>query len=127
MEKICSPAAQETYPIPHNQLHPTSLQSPAQPIETYLYKFDTRRDFLTKQAIERICKDWKPKETLFSTTGTTSMVPATTHQETSTSDETSTEEEEKKTFQEQLRVQRRKQRHLRLRILNLLKQLKTST
>nr|UGV34316.1 MAG: ORF1 [TTV-like mini virus] len=127
MDTITDPTEQPIYPVPNNMHETNSLQSPTTAPETFLWTFDQRRDFLTKQAIERISKDWKPKETLFSTTGTTSMVPATTHQETSTSEETSTEEEEKKTFQEQLRVQRRKQRHLRLRILKLLKQLKTST
>ena len=78
---------------------------------------------LQNKLYKRISKDWTPKENIFSTAGTSTMVPRTTTQETSASEETSTEEEEKKTFQEQLRVQRRKQRNLRLRILRLLKNL----
>lgn len=123
MDTITDPTEQPIYPIPNNMHETNSLQSPTTAPESFLWTFDQRRDYITKQALKRICKDWTPKETIFSTAGTSTMVPRTTTQETSASEETSTEEEEKKTFQEQLRVQRRKQRNLRLRILRLLKNL----
>ena len=63
--KICSPAAQPTYPIPDPKHETTSLQNPTQPIQTYLYNFDERRGLLTEKAAKRMRKDYRTEKDAF--------------------------------------------------------------
>ena len=58
MDKITDPGKQPTFPIPTNIADPNSLQSPAEPIETFLYTFDERRGQITSTAADRITKDY---------------------------------------------------------------------
>lgn len=121
MEKICDPSDQPIYPIPNNELRTNSLQNPETPPEYFLYNFDQRQGQITEKAAQRMLTDWPTKESTFSTTGTKLLLQGTTHERVSTSDETSSSEEEETTLQEQLNIQRRKQRKLKLKILQLLK------
>nr|UGV34148.1 MAG: ORF1 [TTV-like mini virus] len=127
MDKITDPSKQPIYPIPTNIADPNSLQSPTEPIESYLYEFDERRGQITKTAAERISKDYKPTKTLFTDSETSgSDVPVLqTFQEIQDSSE---EEETKETslFQ-QLLKQRNKQQLIRQRIQRLLKEIQHTT
>ncbi len=120
MEKICSPAAQPTYPIPNSKHATTSLQSPTTPIQTYLYSFDERRGLLTEKAAKRIKKDYETQKTIMPFTKATSTDLPPPRQETQTSDSETSEEEEE--IHLQLQQLRRKQKRLKQRILNLLTQ-----
>nr|UGV38414.1 MAG: ORF1 [TTV-like mini virus] len=123
MDKITNPSLQPTYPIPTNIADPNSLQSPREPIETFLYCFDERRGQITETAAQRITKDIKPTKTLFTdsiTTGTDVPV-LQTFQETQDSEEE--EETKEATLFQQLQQQRIKQHNIRRRIQQLLTQL----
>nr|UGV35158.1 MAG: ORF1 [TTV-like mini virus] len=126
MDSITDPTEQATFPVPTNMLETNSLQSPEQPIETYLYSFDERHQQITKTAAQRILKDFKPSTTLFTdptTTGT--EVPLLQKIQTQETDsETETQEE---TLLEQLIKQRRQQLRIKQRINQLIKQLTTTT
>nr|UGV36004.1 MAG: ORF1 [TTV-like mini virus] len=121
MDNVCDPTKQPKYPTPSNLLSTTLLQNPETPIEYYLSSFDQRRDTITRTAAKRLKKDTAAKEHLFSSTGqTTTEVPLRLEQATS-SEETSEEEKDPETLQFNIKQQRRKQRNLRKRILELLK------
>lgn len=126
MDSITDPSEQTTYPVPTNIIDQHSLQSPEQPIETYLYSFDERHQQITKTAAQRILKDFKPTTPLFTdptTTGT--QVPLLKKIETQETDsETETEET---TLLEQLIQQRKQQLRIQQRIKQLIKQLTTTT
>lgn len=119
-EKITNPSAQPTYATPTNILEQHSLQSPEEPIETFLYQFDWRRGQITETAAKRITQDHSLRKHLFSDTETTgTAVPL---QQTHEKDLLSSEEEEtqKETLFQQLLNQRLKQKQLRLRIKQLM-------
>lgn len=124
MDKITDPSKQPTYPIPTNIADPNSLQSPREPIETFLYSFDERRGQITETAAQRITKDIKPTKTLFTDSITTGAdVPVLqTFQKISDSEEE--EETQEATLFQQLQQQRDKQQRIRRRIQQLLIQLK---
>ncbi|AXQ66068.1 MAG: hypothetical protein [Anelloviridae sp.] len=122
-EKVTDPTTQPTFVTPNNILNTNSLQSPDEPIETFLYQFDWRRDQITQSAAQRITKDHRTKTTLFTDAERSATeVPTLQTQE---KELLSSEEEEtkKETLFEQLQHQRLKQRELRLRIKQLLNQL----
>lgn len=124
-EKITDPTQQPTFVTPNNILNTNSLQSPEEPIETFLYQFDWRRDQITQSAAERITKDYRTKTPLFTDAASSSTeVPAiqTQEKELMSSEEEETEEE---TLFEQLQRQRLKQKDLRHRIRLLLSKLQT--
>nr|UGV39147.1 MAG: ORF1 [TTV-like mini virus] len=119
MDEVCDPLTRSTYPTPSNFLSPTLLQNPETPIEYYLSSFDERRGMLTKKAADRI-KTYKDiTEPMFDITGQTSTTVPIRTRETS-SDETSEEEKDQETLQLDIRHQRRKQKKLRKRLLELL-------
>nr|UGV34150.1 MAG: ORF1 [TTV-like mini virus] len=123
VEKVKDPANQPTYVTPTNIIDTNSLQSPEEPIETFLYQFDWRRHQITETAAQRILKDYPTKKHLFTDAGSSATeVPfiQTYKEELQTSEE---EETEKETLFEQLQRQRLKQKDLRLRIKHLLAQL----
>lgn len=123
VEKVADPSKQPTYVTPSNILDTNSLQSPEQPIESFLYQFDWRRDQITETAAKRITKDFSTEKSLF-TDATTSGTQVPLHQ-THEKDLLSSEEEENKTetLIEQLIRHRNKQKQLRLRIKQLIQQL----
>ena len=121
MSTMEDPTEKPVYPIPNNIIAPTSFQNPTDLPETFLYSFDERRGHLTKQATERITKDWKTKEMPLFSTGPR-FSEQTEVQKTQT---TSSEEEEEESLYQLLQQQRRQQQHLRLRILNTLQKLQT--
>lgn len=126
MEKVCNPAEQIKYPVPNNFQQTTSLQSPEQPIETFLYHWDERRGQLTGPAAKRIKKDWDTEKAILPFTGHTSVDLPAPYQETSTSDDSSTEEETQQTsLKDQLFKQRLKQKQYRHRILRLIKKVQS--
>lgn len=118
MEKIYSPSAQASFPIPHNEQQTPSLQNPETPVETFLYNFDFRRDLLTQPAAKRIKKDYETTKIALPFTGPKTDLP-TPYQETS-DQETSTSEEEEEDIQQQLHLLKHKQRKLQLRIQQLI-------
>nr|UGV37391.1 MAG: ORF1 [TTV-like mini virus] len=123
VEKVANPQTQPTYATPTNILDQHSLQSPEEPIETFLYQFDWRRHQITETAAKRISQDYSIGKYLFTdaeTTGT--AVPL--HQ-THEKDLLSTEEEEtqKETLFQQLLDNKLKQQQLRQRIKQLMTQI----
>lgn len=118
MDKICNPTTQAVYPVPNNESPTTSLQSPTDPIQTYLYDFDERRGQITATAAKRLKKDFKTEKTFLQITGSSPM-DLQAHVETPTS-ETEDSEEEEETLHLKLQRLRRKQKLLRHRILQLL-------
>lgn len=118
MDKICNPTSETKYPVPGTKYETTSLQSPETPIQTYLYSFDERRQMLTEPAAKRIKKDIETETSAFPFTGPTTDLPAA-HQKIQIEEE-STSEEEEENIHQQLKLLRRKQKHLRQRILQLL-------
>ncbi|UJO01888.1 ORF1 [Anelloviridae sp.] len=123
IEKIKNPSEQPTYPIPNNFLEQPSLQSPEEPIETFLYNFDWRRDQLTETATQRIITDYSITKPLLSdstTTGTDVPVHQTHQKEFLQTEETETETE---ALFQQLFHQQQQQQQLRYRIKQLLNKL----
>lgn len=118
MDKICNPTTQPVYPVPNNESPTTSLQSPTDPIQTYLYDFDERRGQITAKAAKRLKKDYETQKTLLQITGPSPM-DLQAHVETPTSEQEDSEEEEE-TLHLKLQRLRRKQKLLRQRILQLL-------
>nr|UGV37617.1 MAG: ORF1 [TTV-like mini virus] len=109
MEKICDPSKQTKYPIPNNQQSTTSLQSPDNPIQTYLYDFDERRGLLTERASKRIKQDYASEKTVLPFTGTATDLPIL---KTTSPEESSSEEEEEQQAEKKLLQLRRKQHRL---------------
>lgn len=123
VEKVTDPTKQPTFVTPSNILDTNSLQSPEQPIESFLYQFDWRRDQITETAAKRITKDFSSTKHLFTdatTTGTTVPLHQAQEKELLSSEE---EETKTETLFEQLYNQRRKQKQLRLRIKQLMNQI----
>ncbi len=118
MDKICNPTTQAVYPVPNNESPTTSLQSPTNPIQTYLYDFDERHGQITAKAAKRLKKDYETEKTLLQITGSSPM-DLQAHVETPTSEPEDSEEEEE-TLHLKLQRLRRKQKLLRQRILQLL-------
>ncbi len=114
-----NPAMEITYPIPRNQLQTTSLQNPGAPVETYLSSFDFRRGLITTKAAKRITEDSQIKETLFDFTGTTRDPPVLQTHQTQDQETSDSEKEEEDLFQQFIN-QRKQQRDLRNRILQLI-------
>uniref|UniRef100_A0AAU7STC9 Capsid protein n=1 Tax=Betatorquevirus 034K TaxID=3163412 RepID=A0AAU7STC9_9VIRU len=114
-----NPAMEITYPIPRNQLQTTSLQNPAAPVETYLSSFDFRRGLITSKAAKRITEDTQIKETLFDFTGTTRDPAVLQTLQTQDQEASDSEKEEEDLFQQFIN-QRKQQRDLRNRILQLI-------
>ncbi len=122
MVNVENPLKQIVYPMPSDEHKTTSLQSPAQAIETVMYSFDQRRNEITKRALERITQDWDITNLLSSITETTGELPAIQTYPQETQKETTTEKEKEKILL-QLIEQRNRQQQLRLGIINLMKQL----
>nr|UGV36714.1 MAG: ORF1 [TTV-like mini virus] len=121
-QTIEDPQKQPVFPTPNNILQTTSLQSPKFPLEHFIYAFDKRRDFFTKQATERMLKIFPTKETIPSITDSNLFSP--TYQTQETSSESSDEESQQtQALLQQLQQQRNKQRKFRLRIQQLIQQL----
>lgn len=122
MADIHDPRTLPYFVMPSNEQQTTSLQNPESPVEIYLQSFDQRRDELTKQALQRITKDYSIKtDSLQSQTGLsmheTGLQKAWKQTETS--------EEEETTLQEQLQQQFQQQQLIRQRINNLLSKLQS--
>nr|UGV35340.1 MAG: ORF1 [TTV-like mini virus] len=124
MVNVSNPQTQIIYPMPSYECQTTSLQSPAQAIESTLYSFDQRYDSITKTALERIQKDWDFTNFLSSITETPSRIPEVQ----GTIPKTQTEETQEKTKEAllfQLLEHQQQQQQLRLGIIQLMKQLDT--
>nr|UGV34100.1 MAG: ORF1 [TTV-like mini virus] len=121
MSFVDDPETQDKYAIPNNMLQTTSLQSPTTPLQTFLYHFDTKRDYLTSTAAKRLQKDWDTKRLLFTdgTAQTSSTVEVVSKE---TQEETTKEEKEEEILQ-LLDQQHLQQRELRHRIKQLIKQM----
>nr|UGV34635.1 MAG: ORF1 [TTV-like mini virus]UGV37019.1 MAG: ORF1 [TTV-like mini virus]UGV37671.1 MAG: ORF1 [TTV-like mini virus]UGV39023.1 MAG: ORF1 [TTV-like mini virus] len=122
MINVENPSKQIRYPLPSDEFKQPSLQSPAQAYETLLYSFDQRYDQLTKQALNRITKDWDVTDIVSPITEPTGAVPVLPTYPQATQ-ETETEKKEKEALLLQLINQRQQQQQLRLRIVDLMKQM----
>lgn len=122
MSITVNPTEQPKYAIPGNLLQTNSLQNPTTPIENFLWKFDERRGYLTKKAIQRIQTYDDTEKDAFTITDSSTAVPLQTQKEIQTTD-TSSSEEEETSIENQLLHERRKQRLLRKRINSLLNRL----
>nr|UGV38760.1 MAG: ORF1 [TTV-like mini virus] len=54
MESVYDPNSQPTYPTPNNQYFQNEISNPTESISTFIYNWDTRRDYLTQNAAKRI-------------------------------------------------------------------------
>nr|UGV34813.1 MAG: ORF1 [TTV-like mini virus]UGV34823.1 MAG: ORF1 [TTV-like mini virus] len=127
MVDLKDPTKQPVYPMPNNNISTNSLQDPTISPELFLYNFDQRRDFLTKQATERMQKYQETKKPIFTDATTTPGPPAILHQTLQTSeDETSDSEKEEEEILNKLLKQRKKQQQLKQRIRQLLAQHNTN-
>lgn len=125
VEKVADPTKQPTFATPNNILDTNSLQSPEQPIESFLYQFDWRRDQITETAAKRITQDFSTSKSLF--TDPTRIGTEVPLHQTHEKELLSSEEEEKQTetLFEQLIHQRNKQKQLRQRIKLLMQQIQS--
>nr|UGV39115.1 MAG: ORF1 [TTV-like mini virus] len=114
---IDNPSTQPTWTLPGNLSHQPSLQSPSMPLESFIYNFDKRRDYLTKRATDRLLSISPTKTTLYDFTEQ-NLLHQRTSQETSTED--SEEEAEKETLLRLIQRQRHKQHKFKHRILQLM-------
>nr|UGV38709.1 MAG: ORF1 [TTV-like mini virus] len=123
IEKVTDPANQPTYVTPTNVIDTNSLQSPEEPIESFLYQFDWRRDQITESAAKRITKDYSTKKYIFTDAASsgTEVPLIEAHQKELLSSEE--EEAEKETLFQQLQRHRLQQKDLRHRIKLLLAQI----
>nr|UGV35043.1 MAG: ORF1 [TTV-like mini virus] len=115
---IDNPETQPKTNNSYNILQPNSLQSPAEPLQKFLYSFDWRRGYLTQKATERITADEKPETNVFGPTGFNLFNPQPPQD---SSEETETEEKsEKETLQLLLQQLRNQQHRYRQRIIKLM-------
>lgn len=120
LEKPYDPCSQPTWNIPSNLNDGLQIQNPETIPQTELQKWDWRRDYITSKAIERITSYSGTNEDLQIFTGTRKNVPVLrqTQEETSSSEE---EKDQTPPLQEQINKLKRKQLHLKHRILKRLK------
>lgn len=119
MSTIDDPSEQDSYPIPNNFLQSTSLQNPTTNPAYHLYRFDERRQELTKAAAERIKKDWS-----FTDPSLLFAEPRFAEAPQKTSEETASEEEEEtENLFQLLNLQRTKQLQLKQRIIQTLQKI----
>nr|UGV36229.1 MAG: ORF1 [TTV-like mini virus] len=119
---IVDPEKQPKFPTPSNLLKTTSLQSPATSLQSYLYNFDWRRDFLTEKAEKRLKKYSGLETTLFDSAGTSVLSPETSPKSSQETD-SSTEEAQEKTLQQLLIRNQHRQRLLKRGILKLIQEI----
>nr|UGV37895.1 MAG: ORF1 [TTV-like mini virus] len=93
MSEINDPGEQPTYTIPRNIRGATTIENPTNPIQSYIYRFDTKHDILTKKAAERIKKDWETDSTIF-----TDAKPALRLEQIYQTEKTPSKEKEKETL-----------------------------
>nr|UGV38449.1 MAG: ORF1 [TTV-like mini virus] len=120
MVDVSDPTKQPIFPMPSNIIQTNSLQDPTTPPELFMYNFDQRRNMLTRQATERIVKNWLSSKSLFTDGTTTPPAPETLETFQTTSEEETDSEKEAPTLLQQLRHQRRKQHKLKRRIKQLI-------
>nr|AZK35848.1 hypothetical protein ORF1 [Torque teno mini virus 10] len=109
MSHIDDPGDQHSYPIPNNLTGTSTIDSPTEPIQTFLHKFETKRDIITTNAANSIKKDYETKTSLF-TDGTNSKQEEIYYPQQKT-----TTDKEKETLQSILQ-QLQQRRNLRRRI-----------
>nr|UGV36429.1 MAG: ORF1 [TTV-like mini virus] len=105
LEHPYDPCSQPTYAIPRNQLQAPEIENPETDFTKELYRFDFRRDMLTKKGAERITKD--------STTELSLLTDG--HQTQEKTQEEKTKKEKIKTLQQQLRVLKLRKQLLHLK------------
>lgn len=126
LEKPYDPCSQPDWIIPSNITQGLQIQNPETNPATELYKFDWRRDFIKKTAIQRI-KNNEPLDELLQlfTESRHNADPLAYPPQTSSSEtETEEEKEEQTSLQTQIQQLRKQQRKLKHRILFQLTQQK---
>nr|UGV33854.1 MAG: ORF1 [TTV-like mini virus] len=114
-----NPINQPQYPVPSNEHETTSLQSPAQALETTMYSFDYRHGQFTRTALDRITKDWESQPFISSITDTDKkqQLQQVLHELQTTEEEELQKETEIRNQLQQLKEQ---QQYLRRRIIQLM-------
>lgn len=108
MEQVYDPAQQPTYPMPGGLQSYNEIIDPNTPISNYIYQWETRRDFLTQAAQQRIAKI-NPYEQFMLTDGaeTTTEIPLQIVSQTPP--KTTPEKEEEKILQQLLQYRQHNQ------------------
>nr|WMC00964.1 ORF1 [Anellovirus D_HF6_591] len=125
METIADPSKQPQYPVPHNISAPIQIQDPNYDPRLYTYSWDSRRDLLTKTAIDRISKDYATERSLFNITDNQFNPPAPQKDYEKTLQtllQTWPEQKDQETMQELIIKFQQQQQQLRDNLQQLLRQ-----
>lgn len=130
METIADPSKQPSFPVPNNLTTTLQIQNPATDPRDLIYTFDTRRNYLTQKAIDRISEYKESDEHLpiFTDFINPQPPPKTEKDLLQTFLETQTKEEEKAQRIQLFQHLREQQQQLQYRIQQLvLQNLKSPT
>nr|UGV36172.1 MAG: ORF1 [TTV-like mini virus] len=123
MENVYDPNSQPTYPVPSNFNITNEINDPTTPIQNFIYTFDTRRDYLTERALQRITQIQTDEQFMFSDgTATSTDLPL---QQTTPPQEKTTQEKEKETLLQQLNLIQQYNQQLRFRFNKLTQQMQS--
>nr|UGV37989.1 MAG: ORF1 [TTV-like mini virus] len=98
MSEVEDPGTFPRYPIPNIISGTPAIESPTEPPHTFLYQFDTNKDFITSTAAKRLKKDSQTKRIVFADGAAITPISGSIYQ----TQETQTSEEEEETIQQQL-------------------------
>lgn len=118
MESVFDPNSQPITPSPREQLLQNEIINPATDIQTFIYPWDCRRDFLTQSATQRITKSSIYEQSLFTDAATTTDVQIFQIPQAK-----KTQEEEEETLLLQLEQLQQHNKQLRKRLLRMKLQL----
>ncbi|AXQ65811.1 MAG: hypothetical protein QKC62_gp1 [Anelloviridae sp.] len=108
MEQVYDPAQQPIYPMPGGLQSYNEITDPTTPISNYIYQWDTRRDFLTQAAQQRIAKI-NPYEQFMFTDGAQTSTEIPLQIITQTPPKTTSEKEEEEILQQLIEYRRHNQ------------------
>lgn len=118
MESVFDPNSQPITPYPSGQLIQNEIINPETDIQTFIYPWDCRRDFLTQSATTRITNSSQFEKSLFTDTTKTTDVPLF-----QTPQKKKTPEEEEEALLLQLNQLQQHNQQLRNRLLRMKLQL----
>jgi hypothetical protein len=116
MEQAKDPLAQPVIPTPSGLYLQNEINDPNTPLQSFLYQWDTRRDFLTKKATERIT-ECETHDTFMFTDGIQTSTDVPLFQ--TTPQEKTTQEKETEKIQQQLQFLQQYNHQLQLRFRKL--------
>lgn len=115
MESVYDPNSQPITPTPDNLYHSNEIINPDTPIESFIYPWDVRRDFLTQRGAERITESSIHDFNVFTDQQQTTDVPLFKE----TSQKKTTKKAQETTLLQQLQQLREYNRQLQLRFNQL--------